>query len=52
LGLTQSLTTWGQLIIIIIMLFGRLGPVTIGLAMAYQPRTNTIRYPEDRIMIG
>lgn len=52
LGLTQSLTAWGQFIIIIIMLFGRLGPVTIGLAMAYQPRTNTIRYPEDRIMIG
>lgn len=52
LGLTQSLTTWGQLIIIIIMLFGRLGPVTIGLAMAYRPQTNTIRYPEDRIMIG
>jgi trk system potassium uptake protein TrkH len=52
LGLTQSLTPWGQLIIVIIMLFGRLGPVTIGLAMAYQPQTNTIRYPEDRIMIG
>lgn len=52
LGLTPNLTTGGQFIIIIIMLFGRLGPVTIGLAMAYKPRTNTIRYPEDRIMIG
>lgn len=52
LGLTQSLTPMGQLIIVMIMLFGRLGPVTIGLAMAYKPQTNPIRYPEDRIMIG
>lgn len=52
LGLTPSLTPMGQLIIVMIMLFGRLGPVTIGLAMAYHPQTNAIRYPEDRIMIG
>lgn len=52
LGLTQSLTPLGQIIIIAIMLFGRLGPVTIGLALAYHPQTSAIRYPEDRIMIG
>jgi trk system potassium uptake protein TrkH len=52
LGLTQSLTPIGQLIIVMIMLFGRLGPVTLGLAMAYHPQTSPIRYPEDRIMIG
>lgn len=52
LGLTQTLTPLGKIIIIAIMLFGRLGPVTIGLAMASRPQTNAIRYPEDRIMIG
>lgn len=52
LGLTQTLTPLGQLIIIAIMLFGRLGPVTLGLAMAYRPQNSTIRYPEERIMIG
>lgn len=52
LGLTQSLTPIGQLIIVMIMLFGRLGPVTLGLAMAYHPQNSLIRYPEDRIMIG
>ncbi|HQA06795.1 MAG TPA: potassium transporter TrkG, partial [Syntrophomonadaceae bacterium] len=52
LGLTQTLTPFGRIMIIAIMLFGRLGPVTLGLALAYRPQTNTIRYPEDRIMIG
>lgn len=52
LGLTQTLTPFGRIMIIAIMLFGRLGPVTLGLALAYRPQTSTIRYPEDRIMIG
>lgn len=52
LGITPHLTVIGQLALVVAMFFGRLGPVTIGLAMAYRPQRANIRYPEDRIMIG
>lgn len=52
LGLTPQLTVLGKFLIMIIMLFGRLGPITIGLAMADRPQRAHIRYPQDHIMIG
>lgn len=52
LGLTPQLTVFGKCLIMIIMFFGRLGPITIGLAMADRPQRASIRYPEDHIMIG
>lgn len=52
MGLTPYLTSLGQIIITITMLFGRLGPITVGLALAHQPMQPNLRYPEDRIMIG
>lgn len=52
LGLTPQLTVLGKSLIIITMFFGRLGPITIGLAMADRPQRANIRYPQDHIMIG
>lgn len=52
LGLTQELGFIGKLIIIVTMFVGRLGPITIGYALAYGPEQPNIRYPKGEIMIG
>ncbi|MBZ4663390.1 MAG: Trk family potassium uptake protein [Caloramator sp.] len=54
LGLTTRLTLIGKIIIIITMYIGRVGPLTITMAIAHkqQTTTNLIRYPEDKILIG
>lgn len=52
LGITPELNSLGQIMLVLAMIFGRLGPVTIGLAMAYQPQHPNIRFPEERIIIG
>lgn len=53
-GLTPMLSTAGKLIIMAVMYCGRIGPVT--LAMAITVRMNVaqkqIRFPEEKIMIG
>ncbi len=52
LGLTTELNTPGKLLIMATMFLGRLGPLTIGYALAYRPKQPDIRYPEGKIMIG
>ena len=52
LGLTTDLNTIGRILIIITMFVGRLGPLTIGYALAYRKKQPDIRYPEGKIMIG
>lgn len=54
LGLTTRLTLIGKIIIILTMYIGRVGPLTITMAIAHkqQTATNLIRYPEDKILIG
>lgn len=52
LGLTPHLDTWGRILIIITMFIGRLGPLTIGYALAYQQKQPDISYPDGKIMIG
>lgn len=52
LGLTTKLTTIGKTIIIIMMYCGRVGPLTIALALSRHNHNNTIRYPEDKILVG
>ena len=51
---TASLTAIGKLIIIVLMFFGRVGPITIAMAMAGRARKNRkiTYYPEKRVMIG
>ena len=51
-GLTPDLSTWGRLILIAAMFVGRLGPLTVGLAMAQHSEAETYRYPEERIIMG
>jgi len=51
-GITQALSTPGKLIIILTMFAGRIGPLTLALAVALQHEKVAYKYPETKIMIG
>ncbi|RMG55583.1 MAG: Trk family potassium uptake protein [Acidobacteria bacterium] len=51
-GITPQLTTWGKLIIIIMMYVGRIGPLTLALAIGEPKRRLPIAYPQGRVWIG
>ena len=51
-GLTSALSSWGHLILIVTMFVGRIGPITIGIALAQQTERDTYRYPQERVTIG
>ncbi|WP_346916360.1 TrkH family potassium uptake protein [Clostridium sp.] len=54
LGLTQELTTIGKAIVALTMYAGRIGPLTLVLAISIRKRKrrNSIKYPEDKILVG
>ncbi len=52
-GLTPSLTTAGKLIITLMMYTGRVGPLTLAVALAERRKPKAaIQYPDERVMIG
>ncbi len=51
-GVTPTLSIPGKLIIILLMFVGRLGPITIALAIAGEKKGIDFTYPEEDIMIG
>jgi trk system potassium uptake protein len=51
LNFTPNLTTAGKWIIIVTMFIGRVGPLTLALALGERARSR-IHYPETRIMVG
>ena len=51
-GLTDELSNWGQSILIFAMFIGRLGPLTIALALARSTETDMYRYAQERVTIG
>jgi len=51
-GITQTLTTPGKIWIILTMFAGRVGPVTLALALALKNRKGNIQYPEGKLLIG
>lgn len=53
LGLTGQLNIFGQLVICVVMFWGRLGALTIIVAIAREQRqAQPISYPEEQILIG
>lgn len=52
IGLTPNLSIMGELIIIVTMFIGKLGPLTIGLTMAQRTERDLYRYPHERVTIG
>lgn len=51
-GITPFLSSPGKILIMILMFLGRLGPLTVVIAISNQTRKNLIRYPEERIIVG
>lgn len=53
-GITSQLTVVGKIVIAISMFIGRLGPLTVALALASIQRRQqlNIRYPEDKVIVG
>jgi trk system potassium uptake protein TrkH len=51
-GITGSLTTAGKLIIIIVMLIGRLGPLTLLAALTFNLKPARYNYPEESLIVG
>lgn len=54
LGVTPYLSAFGKLIIIFCMFFGRLGPITIGVAFAIRSdeTKNIFNYPDEKVLVG
>ena len=51
-GITPQLSGWGHAILMVAMFVGRLGPLTIGIAMAQSSGTDAYRYASERVTIG
>jgi trk system potassium uptake protein TrkH len=51
-GITPHLTLLGKLIIIITMYIGRVGPLTLALAVAMRKEKVDYAYPEENLMVG
>ena len=52
LGITDQFGPAGRFLLIITMFWGRLGPLTLVVALAQRHRLTLIRYPEEKIIIG
>lgn len=52
MGLTPELSSLGKILIVLTMFAGRLGPLTIALAITMRRRKDSFHYPEGKILIG
>ncbi len=52
LGITPQLTSMGKIIIILTMLIGRIGPLTVAIIFTRKKVAGSYKYPEDHIIIG
>ncbi|MBN6885660.1 trk/ktr system potassium uptake protein [Cytobacillus horneckiae] len=52
MGLTTELSPIGRVLIIFTMFAGRLGPITLGFAIAKRRKKEAYRHPKGNIMIG
>ncbi|MEU6712143.1 potassium transporter TrkG [Nonomuraea sp. NPDC046802] len=51
-GITASLGTAGHLLLAVLMFIGRIGPLTLGSALALNRRTRHYELPEERVPVG
>ena len=52
LNFTTSLDNWGRFLIAFTMFWGRLGPLTIVVALAQSEQPSLIHYPEEPVILG
>lgn len=51
-GITAAVTPAGHLLLTVLMFLGRIGPVTLGSALALKKRTRRYELPEERTITG
>ncbi|MEV7965884.1 potassium transporter TrkG [Sphaerisporangium sp. NPDC088356] len=51
-GITADLPTAGHVLILLLMFVGRVGPLTLGSALALRERTTRYELPEERPIVG
>lgn len=51
-GVTSTLPDVGEFLLVLLMLAGRVGPITFFTALALRQHTRAYRYPEERPIIG
>ncbi len=51
-GITASLSTGGKIILIIVMLMGRLGPLTLLASVMFNTKTSNYSYPDEAVVVG
>jgi trk system potassium uptake protein TrkH len=51
-GVTPKLSTGGKLLITLTMFIGRIGPLTLALALARAAQERALALPQERVMIG
>ncbi|MFO7535758.1 MAG: potassium transporter TrkG [Kiritimatiellia bacterium] len=51
-GITPQLSTWGRFTLVMMMFFGRLGPVTIATIIGRKVVRQQVRYPEEYVLLG
>jgi trk system potassium uptake protein TrkH len=51
-SLSGHFSTIGKLLIIAVMIVGRVGPLTLAVAIARPAPPPRVRYPEGRILVG
>jgi len=51
-GVTPTLTAAGKIIIIVVMLIGRLGPLTLLAALTFNLKPARYNYPDEAIIVG
>jgi trk system potassium uptake protein TrkH len=51
-GITPELSTPGRLIVVALMFIGRLGPLTMALALVERPPSERIEYPAEEVVVG
>jgi potassium uptake TrkH family protein len=51
-GVTAELPTTAQLGLVLLMLVGRVGPVTAGVSFLFRRRLRRFRYPEEGLIVG
>ncbi|MFI2363068.1 TrkH family potassium uptake protein [Promicromonospora sp. NPDC019610] len=51
-GITADLEPWHQVLLVLLMFLGRLGPVTLGTTIALRARQRLYRRPESTMVIG
>lgn len=52
LGITDRFGEWGRVLLAFTMFWGRLGPLTLVVALAQRDRKSLVHYPEEKIIIG